>query len=319
MIINNVYTKKFCGQLHDSIYGTLDRRKGVKAKLDDPPAGLMARVSLPENQKANLKKAYRVALLFSYYQQFLHDLMDRGQDIDLITENVEKLLGCHPYGVFFKEPPKGTGYDCKRYSVCPWCRFRKVHELTQKLIPLLSEAKQLAYITLSAPASFLESRDPLADDVGDTLMSSNHEEYKAMISILCKKQGLFFADRVITLPNWRKTSDVNDPVMRYSFNIETTIIGLMDEKKELPLPENCISKARQAAMPFFGVGRGTWSIMKPTQKSLHQVVSQTMGFSPALLSKHLPLEEYCAALELQSKFKAVGHGKARSRSSQRTA
>jgi hypothetical protein len=84
----------------------------------------------------------------------------------------------------------------------------------------------------------------------------------------------------------------------------------MDEKKDLPLPENCISPAKQKTMPFFGVGRGTWSLMKPTQKSLGQIVKETMGFSPALLSKNLDLDEYLIALELQSNFRSVGHGKA---------
>lgn len=310
MIINSVYTKEFCGQLHDSIYGGLGRSKQFKGRLENPSDWLKGKVNLPAYQKAHFKKAYRVALLHSLYQQFLYDLRERGQDSPLIMGNVESLLGCHPYGVFFEESPNGVGYECRRYSVCPWCRFRQVHELTKELIPLLPEAKQMAYITLSFPASFLMGEHPLAALADDIGLAAIKKEYAAMIKVLCKKKDLFFADRVITLPNWRMTSNVNDPVTRYSFNIETTIIGLMDEKKELPLPEDSISKKRQAKMPFFGVGRGTWSVMKPTQKSLAQVVTETMGFSPRLLSKNLDLEEYLTAFELQSNFRAVGHGKA---------
>ena len=311
MIINSVYTKDFCGQLHDSIYGGLGRSKQFMGRLGNPSAWLKGRVNLPAYQKAHLKKAYRVALLHSLYQQFLYDLRERGQDYPLIMDNVESLLGCHPYGVFFEESPNGVGYECRRYSVCPWCRFRKVHELTQKLIPLLKEAKQMAYITLSFPAAFLTGEHPLSDLAHDTGLDAVKKEHAALIKILCKKKDLFFADRVITLPNWRRTSDADDPVTQYSFNIETTLIGLMDEQKELLLPENCISPARQAKMPFFGVGRGTWSVMKPTQKSLAQVVTETMGFSPMLLNKKLDLEKYCTAFGLQSHFKAVGHGEAR--------
>ena len=311
MLINRVNTKDFCSQLHDAVYGPVDRMKGVKRQLENPSDWLKDQVSLPAYQKAHLKKAYRFALLYSSYQQFLYDLKERGASNDLIMGNVDKLHACHPHGVNFAKFPKGSGFYCKRYAICPWCRFRQVHELTKKLIPLLPEAKQFAYITLSFPASFLTGEYPLAALAGNIEMDAIQKERKALIKTLCKKKGLFFADRVITLPNWRKTSDINDPVTRYSFNIETTLVGLTDEIKELPLPEDCISRKKQATMPFFGVGRGTWSIMKPTQKSLQQVVSQTMGFPPMLLSKKLDLDEYCTAFELQSNFKVVGHGKAR--------
>lgn len=307
MIINSVYTKKFYRRLHESIYGPVGQMPSVASQLDNPSVRLQQSVSISGRAKHLQRMAYRVSLLYDCYQSFLLDLAERGSAIDL---NVEKLAGCHPEGVFFQEPPNGTGYYCKRYGACPWCRFRTVNALVEKLIPHLAEAKHLAYITLSAPVDFLSHRSGPMFDL-DESVAAIHKEYSAMIKIICKQKNLFFADRVITLPNWRKTSTVNDPVTRYSFNIETTIIGLMDEQKELPLPENCISPVRQQTTPFFGVGRGTWSIMKPTKKSLQEAVARTMGFSPMLFSKQLDLDEYLVAMALQSQFKAVGHGKAR--------
>ena len=310
MIINGLYSKNFDRNLLDSLYRPMEFIKGVRMKLEEPSDHLRGQVHLPKTQRAHIRKARRIALLYGNYQRFLFDLEERGGDCKDIMNVMDDLHGCHPEGVFFEEPPKGNGYYCERYGVCPWCRFRAVKKLTDKLIPLLPQAKSLAYITLAAPVKFLPSDDISSGNV-EKKIDDAHEQYTAMIKILCKTKKLFFADRVITLPNWRSSPSQTGQISPPSFNIETTIIGLMDEVKDLPLPEDCISPARQPKMPFFGVGKGTWSILKPTQKSLQGIVAQTMGFSPALVNIKLNLEEYRLALALQSKFKAVGHGAAR--------
>lgn len=311
MIINGIYTKSFDRNLLDSIYKPMDSIKNNYTKLTKPSDHLRKQVYLPKNPRALSRKAYRVALLYGQYQRFLFSLKERNGDYEGHLDVIERLHGCHPEGVYFKERPKGTGYSCRKYSVCPWCRFREVKRLTDRLIPLLPEAKSLAYITLAAPLKFLPCHDDSSDNLEEA-MNNVHKQYSAIIKKICKNnKKLFFADRVITLPNWRPSLNKAEQAGPPSFNIETTIIGLMDETKDLPLPEDCISPARQPKMPFFGVGNGTWSVMKPTQNNLQEVVAQTMGFSPSLLNTNLDLAEYRLALTLQATFKAVGHGAAR--------
>ena len=80
MIVSRVNTKDFYRQLHDAIYGPVDRMKGVKRQLENPSDWLKQKVQLPPNQKHEgyLKKACRVALMYGYYHRFLYDLEERG-------------------------------------------------------------------------------------------------------------------------------------------------------------------------------------------------------------------------------------------------
>ena len=155
MVINSVYAKGFYSYLHEAIYGALDHTKFLASELGNPTESLKERVNLSTTHEYTLKRAYRVSLIHSYYQKFLVALEERGCDLDLIYENIPKLVGCPPEGVFFEEmPTQSYGYWCKRYAVCPWCRFRKANEIAEKILPLLSNAKYLAVLPQSELENF---------------------------------------------------------------------------------------------------------------------------------------------------------------------
>lgn len=222
-----------------------------------------------------------------------------GPDTEEVAiDALNRMKSCFPAGVTYdSEIDSHKIMDCERYSVCPWCRFRKAKQIMKSLDACRADAKQLAYIKLTAPVMLMPSHE-------DYIQS-----YKAVINSICKKRPLFFADYVVTVPNWRAVSYGDD--LDFTFNFETTIIGLSHEPTELPLPEDCLSPEMRQRAVFGSDGSGGWTVGRPTLKMLAQAMRTAMGFSPGLLTPHVNPIEFRIASSLQSRFRAVAHGAAR--------
>lgn len=300
MIISGINLKGASGYAHQAVYGPLRSDPYVQRGLENPPEFLQDILQLRSGSSYVESAATLIALIYFRHQEFLDHLAER-EDLDpAVHEALPALKSCMPAGVYFAE--KKTPRYCRLYAACPWCRFRKAEEIIGRLGTLRSEAKQLAFITIALPASLL----PLASS---TFMADHSE----LIKIICKRRKLFFADQVVTVPRWRRSGEGV-----WSLGIETTVIGLMREKGELPLPEECLSKERRSRMVAGGTGVGTWSVSKPTLKAIQYAVGCSMGYSPSLFSWKLNAADYATALGLQSAFRAVGHGAMRPGHGQRS-
>lgn len=304
MKITSVNTQGYYGYLHSAIYGTVnDRYMQSFVNDDDPPEYVNESIGFNPRSLHIRNLARRILLLDFRHRKFLNHLDEILPDDHPVREWLQRLRNCPPAGLF-TDPAMDTIY-CRKYAVCPWCRFRKALEIAEALDPLRARAKRLAFITLSVPAVFMP------------LSSSLSQDYAEVIRILCKKRHLFFADHVVTVPVWKATHEEqrdDGGEMQFSFNFHTTLIGLMEENRELPLPENCLSPALRKRLYFGGVGQGTWSVGRPTKKMLVYALQQAMGFSAAQLSIRRDPDEYGTAITVQSTFRAVGHGAARQRS-----
>jgi hypothetical protein len=305
MNITGVSTKGWYSYLHQAIYGALDGAPFFKGGLHSETDGINHSLSarLPSHLR---KPARRVLLLLWRYQAFLQSRTNPELPSELIDSALPELLRCPPAGVFTDDKRKKM--YCRRYAVCPWCRFRKALEIAEEMEPHLSRTRQLAYITLVTPVTLL-GLDPMGDFFEESLF---RDDYHKLINALCKKQRPFIADFVVTVPDWRATfeelrSSYTDAPREFSFNLSTTIIGVMEKDTELPLPENCISEDVRSRAIFHGAGAGTWIVGTGTKKMLAQALGAAMGFSPALLSTRLSREDYSFVLDLQAHLRAVGH------------
>ncbi len=297
MKINAVYTQGHYNALHQAIYSPLDADRYIRRCLANPSD---QNVELRTDNPYMRKLANRVALIMSRHQNFLRALEARDDLDEEIRDKLPALKRCLPAGVSFTE--EFPALYCRLYAGCPWCRFRKALEIITKLDALRSRAQQLAFITIAIPFDLV----PFASD-------SFEEDHRELIRIICKKKRLFFADHVVTVPNWRATHEIVSDEGRsktWAFNLETTIIGLMEDRGALPLPEDCLSSKRRCRMVSGGVGSGTWSVGRPTQAMLTYALRRAMGYSPALFSEKLSQQDYRIVLNTQSIFRAVGHGAA---------
>lgn len=306
MIISGIDLKGASGYAHQAVYGPLRYDPYIRRGLENPPETLEGFVRLSSRSSYALSAANLFALIYFRHQGFLNHMAERDDLDPAVRQALPSMMRCMPAGVYFDV--KRRSFYCRKYAVCPWCRFRKAEEIIRGLGELRSEAKQLAFITLALPAALL----PLATT---TFM----EDHRELIRIICKRRKLFFADQVVTIPRWRWTGGADGSRSGgWSLSIETTIIGLMKEQGALPLLEECLSKVRRSRMVAGGTGTGTWSVSKPTLKAIQYAVGCSMGYSASLFSKRLNAAEYQTALGLQSAFHSAAHGAMRPRCRQRS-
>jgi len=314
MIIQSVLNRNYYPYLHRAIYAAVDGDQYIKGCLKHTPEFIKDSVMVSERNSHVWTTAVRVASIYHRFQNFIDRMREKvlaleetdieleGREVGEVLSVLDRIKSCLPVGVV-REPR--TNMDCRKYAVCPWCRFRKAQQIMEALGEQLSEAKQLSFITLTAPMMFMHATPDFAKD------------YSQVIKGLCKNRDLFFADYVVTTPNWRATrEEVNAPqgvAPAFTFNLETTIIGLSRERADLPLPENCISPKLRSQAIFGGVGSGCWTTGRPTKKMLERAMRTAMGFSPALLSPRLDPHEFLISMDLQSRMRATGHGAVRHR------
>jgi hypothetical protein len=300
MEIKGVQTKGFSQYLHHSVYGSVDESPSFKRRLYEPPDYIANMVGVSSKNKHVYKMAVRVALIYAAQQNVLKRLMEKVEQGDGSEDRLKvlnRIKSCQPAGVDLASKHKKM--HCRKYSVCPWCRFRKARAIMAELDKLRENARQLAFITVTVPQVLVSHSDQFIAD------------HRAVIRSLCKDRDLFLADHVVTVPNWWAThEEVDCPIGAdrvYTFNFETTIIGLSESEGKLPLPENCLSPSRRKHALLGGTGSGTWTRGRPTKKLLGQAMRAAMGFSPSLLSSKLNPHEYTRALSLQANMRAVSH------------
>ena len=305
MNITGVSAKGWYKYLHQAIYGALDNTPLFREGLYDENGAINSSISeqLPPYHS---KAARRVHLINWRYQAFLNSRPDPELPNEQVETALPELRRCPPAGVFTDDKRKKM--YCRRYAVCPWCRFRKALEIAAGLEPYLSQTRQLAYLTLVTPMNLL-IRDSMEEFFVDQPF---HDDYRKLINSLCKKQRPFIADYVLTIPDSRATFEEQGSMSSgeprdFSFNLSTTIIGIMEKDTQLPLPENCISNEVRSRAVFHGAGAGTWIVGKATKKMLARALGAAMGFSPALLSTRLNREDYAFVINLQAHLRAVGH------------
>ena len=289
MIVTGIQIQGSSGIAHEAVYGPLGLDPYIHRGLSSPPDFVLNSLGLRSSSSYALKAASRVILIHARRQKFLQG-MEARDDLDpVVRAALPALRACMPAGVLFSE--KRVPRYCRKYAVCPWCRFRKAAEIAGKLLELKSGARQMAFITLTLPV-------PLIALAAETF----RDDHRELLNILCKKKRLFHASQVVSVPNWRSSGE------RWTFHIQTTVMGLMAQTGELPLPEDCLSAERRARMMTAGTGAGTWSLHRPTKGMITEALRQAMGFSPSLLAKNISAAEFRSALDLQSEFRAVGHG-----------
>ena len=260
MIIQSVLTRNLYSDLHRTIYGAVDGDTYMRRALQNPPAFVDGMISMRTSNQYIRKMAVRVALMHFRKQKMLSKLIEHagehGADEAYVTK-LNRVKSCLPLGVT-REPRNNM--DCEVYSVCPWCRFRKAKQIMETLHELLPQARQLSYITLTAPVMFIENPQ------------DHHESYAAITKSLCKKRNLFVGDFVVTVPRWRPIFRAGE-LESFCFCLETTIIGLSEEPTELPMPEDCLSEAMREKAVFGGVGPGTWVVGRPSRKLLGMAIT----------------------------------------------
>lgn len=299
MQIKQVIHKEY----HDSIYGGLSLHPYVKAKLANPPDFINEMVGIKNTNAYMYRLALRVAAISVQYREAVGKILEEElehDDVMDIENTLRRMKACPPAGVIIDK--NKNNYRCRKYALCPFCRFHKAQEIGDKLKGKLHDARWVAVIKISQPQGLMYS-------LGDP-----KEAYTKLIRAICVKRNLFMYDHVVTVPNWHRS--YKGDTKEHVFSTDTTIIGLVKKVRGkqvsikdvgLPLPENCVSRKAREGMAFCGADG--WRIMKAEPKSIHRAIGYAMGCSPGLLSDKLYLDEYEESMDMQASYRAVSHGK----------
>lgn len=228
MLLSGVHLNGSFGVAHRAVYQPLDASPRIRRAPGTYPDYVTNALNISPSNPYVWKTAARVVLLDTLYRKTLSSIERREDLPEAFRQMLPALKTCLPAGVRFAEKKKSL--YCRKYAFCPWCRFRKAVGLADKLKAHRKETRQIAAITLSMPM-------PLVSLAPETFM----HDHKALVLSLGKKNREFFGSQPVTIPVWRQ-SGVDK--RHWVLHIQTTIIGLMKDQADLPLPEDRLTVER---------------------------------------------------------------------------
>jgi hypothetical protein len=156
--ITGLLTTPLDRQLHELVYGIpcrANRWAGRMATSGRPNGALVCVADVCFKNKYWHDKARQVAAVSYAWQHVIHQKWPAGDPI------AERMLKCVPAGVYTSQ---STYRECRRYTVCPFCWYRK---LRSTLLPLVGLTQ--GYI---ATLVVLPSNQNLFPTLADTVLLS---------------------------------------------------------------------------------------------------------------------------------------------------
>jgi hypothetical protein len=217
-----------------------------------------------------------------------HPDSDRDDEIDML---LKEMRNCIPAGVFVKG--FGQKRTCRRYFVCPWCRYRKMKSVLDKLSPLLAEHYWLANSTIYQPIGYWENEH--AFDCMKKLLRRIHQHNRT-----------WERDVVLFRPKFE--------LAHSQWYLATSLVVFGNDSSRLPHPERFFDPS----MNLDGLGvflGGEWTVeRKLTAGSLASMVGESLEYSGNLLYKRFHWNDF-SELATRSKYLRIRYHGFRSASS----
>lgn len=152
---------------------------------------------------------------------------------------------------------------CRKYAVCPWCRYRWAEDVILKLLPLLAEHKHIATTTLSVTWEYVQT---------------NHPDIAYLLNRLCNRSRCWPRDVVMTLPQFDTRAQ--------AWLLHINIIALTDDTAELDDPEALVDVLSWQRREIPPIGGTRWHLHRATKKDLYNAVARAASYSVMLLFKY---------------------------------
>lgn len=239
--------------------------------------------------------------------KFLRDIeVTAERPSDLTDELRGRCLGLL-FDLFYCTPNQGFGNNlklgkaatksCDQYRLCPWCRYRKAHQLFNSILPLLAEDREVCVTHFMSPCKS-----------ADLDLNSSEEAYEKVTRSI-RDQRDWFGDYLITLPYhaFPTASKDGEPDM-YRLVWRTSLIAVAKRDDWLKPPENLSPKAISDST---FLSDGVVYRYPAHLEGLRDAFSLVMGYPKWMMSTKLTdelLADILTVLLAGDRNRAVPHG-----------
>ena len=194
---------------------------------------------------------------------------------------------CLPAGVILNPKPRGRDYiTCRKYAVCPFCRYRLGLKLIDEYASLAGDYPYIGDVSIFYPL----------DD--EPVSAQTRADLRHLIDRICKHNRTWDKDVVVTVPAWgRKTS-------RMYYRI--TIIGFAMKRESFRPPEECVQTIDWPSVP--PLGSTMWRVKENTKAAICRSVGRALEYSPGLLFSTVPPAQFAAMARMTEVFRVKKHG-----------
>ena len=192
---------------------------------------------------------------------------------------------------------KANTKSCDQYRLCPWCRYKKAHQLFKSLLPLLAEDREVCVTHFMSPCKS-----------ADLDLNSSEEAYKKVARSICDRRD-WIGDYLITLPHQVFPAVLKDgETDAYRLTWRTSLIAVAKKNEWLKPPENLSPKAIPGAT---FMSDGVVYRYPAHTRGLRDAFSLVMGYPKWMMSTKLTSEllaDILTVLLAGDRNRAVPHG-----------
>ena len=294
----NAYSRYLRGEIFHKLYQHhIGLRKSVDyhlAQLSDhdevrgsswfkPQAELLATRRLWLRQLATLVKNARA---------------DRGAELDEATAKVlVELRQCMPAPGIWQPPPRK--HTCRKYAICPWCRYRLGGSIVKRMRPLVAAYQHIATVKLAFP---LDDALACADDVRYLLHRLD-------------RNRTWPCDVTVTTPQFG--------LLTFKWNVQVNIVALTNEPEKLTDIEDLVDLQawHKRGVPL--VSGTQWTCRKSSPTALYKAVAGAVVYAANILyakvmvpneagnaevARPMDLETFLSLGQLPTLFRTKFHG-----------
>jgi hypothetical protein len=185
-----------------------------------------------------------------------------GLDPDVSAPQVtalQEMRNCLPAASIWHPAPliKTT---CRKYAVCPWCRYRIAESVILKLAPHLHKHKYVANTTLSLPWDYARG---------------HRRDVAYFLHRLCNRNRRWPQDVVMTVPAYG--------IRPMAWFLHISIVALADDVTDMDDPESLVDLLAWSRRDVPPIGGTQWNIEPATKKALYNAVAYAARYSANLL------------------------------------
>lgn len=232
------------------------------------------------------ERALGVVAITDVWQRQVRRLQELGMVLGSLTaKTIQSMECCNQAGVIIDPEPTGV-ITCRKYSVCPFCRFRKGLELIEEYSAIADDYPYIGEVSIFYPV----------DEAG--MSEQTLGQVRRLVDRICKHNRTWDKDVVVTVPAWSRYTP------RWFYRM--TIIGFSRKPGSFRPPEELVQTVDWTPVP--PVGGTMWRVRPMTTAALRQAVARALEYSPGLLFESLPVGQFAAMTRMAESFRVKKHG-----------
>lgn len=224
---------------------------------------------------AHFRKPVDIILaIHKVWQRLLHSVTN-PKHAQLAPDEAERRLlnymcYCLPAGVIWHPAPEQR--TCKKFTVCPWCRYRLGLRITERVESQVPNYRWIAKATLLIPT-------PQKPE--SFVYFPNEMGINRLLKVLLNKRRCWDAGVTVTLPEYGRRS--------HDWNLRVVIVALFNDRTRLVPLETLMQIWKWQHPP--PVGSTIWEVKRSRVTAAREFVADAVSYSPEHLRTFSRVEE----------------------------